>query len=96
MVPPLIEHAFADQLKPGRKLERIVFEHGPEVVLRNEPRVTDFVGVNVEVHVSLDEENVVDCGYVSNDIRETILSAYSHVLPTSRRSATCNVSVSGT
>jgi hypothetical protein len=61
VIPPLIKHAFADQLEPGRKLQRFVFEHGPKILLGDESRVADFVGVYIEVNISLDKENVVDC-----------------------------------
>jgi hypothetical protein len=61
VVPPLVKHAFANQLEPGCEFERLVFEHGPKVFLRNESRVTNFVRVDVQINVSLYEQNVVNC-----------------------------------
>jgi hypothetical protein len=71
VVPPLVKHAFADQLEPGCEFERLVFEHGPKVFLRDESRVANFVRVGVEVNVSLDEQDVVDCIVVSHVLPES-------------------------
>lgn len=60
MVPPLVEHALADQLEPRRELERLVREHGFQVFLRYVAGVSDFVGTGVDIDVGFDEEDVVD------------------------------------
>lgn len=60
MVPPLIKHALTDEPEPRRELERWVLEHGLEVVLGDVAGVADFVGVDIEIDVRLNEEDVVD------------------------------------
>jgi hypothetical protein len=60
VAPPLEEHCLADQFEPRCELERLVLEHGLQLVLGNERAVTDFVGVDVEVDIGLDEEDVVN------------------------------------
>lgn len=60
VAPPLEQHCFADQLEPRCEFERLVLEHGLQLILGNEGAVTDFVGVDVEVDVGLDEEDIVN------------------------------------
>lgn len=59
-VPPLEEHALANELEPWGEEERVVFEHDLEVLLGDVFGGLDFVGVHVEVNVGLDEEDVVN------------------------------------
>ena len=61
MAPPLEEHCLADQLEPWCELERLVLEHGFQLILGDEGAITDFVGVDVKIDIGLDEENVVNC-----------------------------------
>jgi hypothetical protein len=77
VVPPLVEHALADQLEPGGELERLVLEHGLEVLLRDESRIADFVGVDIQVNVSLDKQDVVNYAYVSHVLEESLRPAAS-------------------
>lgn len=60
MAPPFEEHRLADQLKPRCKLERLILEHGLQLVLSDESAVAYFVRIDVEVDIGLDEEDVVD------------------------------------
>lgn len=60
MVPPLVQHALADELEPGREFEGRIFEHSFQIVLADKARVAHLVGVDVQIDISLDEENVVD------------------------------------
>lgn len=60
MVPPLEEHCLADQLEPWCELERLVLEHGLQLVLGDKSAVSGFVGVDVEVDIGLDEKDVVN------------------------------------
>lgn len=60
MVPPFVKHALANELEPRRELEGGVFEHGLEVLLANVTRVTRFVGVDVQINVGLDKQDVID------------------------------------
>jgi hypothetical protein len=62
VVPPLVQHALADELKPRRELERGIPEHVLQVVLGYVTAVADFVGVDVGVHIGFYEEDVVDYG----------------------------------
>lgn len=55
VAPPLEEHCLADQLEPRCELERLVLEHGLQLVLSNEGAIASLVGVDVEVDVGLDE-----------------------------------------
>ena len=71
VAPPLEEHRLADQLEPRCELERFVLEHGLQLVLSNEGAIASLVGVDVEVDVSLDEQDVVHC----------ILSELPSILP---------------
>ena len=65
MAPPLEEHSLADQLKPRCKLERLILKHGFQLILGDKSAVTDFVGVDVEIDISFDEEDVVNCASVN-------------------------------
>lgn len=60
MVPPFVQHALADQFEPRRELQRLVLEHGLQVVLRDVTRISDFVGVDIKIDVGFYEEDVVD------------------------------------
>lgn len=60
MAPPLEEHRLADQLEPWCELERLVLEHGLQIFLGHVAAVTNFIGVDVEIDVGLDEEDVVN------------------------------------
>ena len=60
MLPPLEEHRVADELEPRRELERRVLELLLELLGRDVLRVPDLVGVDVQVDVRLDEQDVVD------------------------------------
>ena len=60
MVPPLVQHALANQLEPGRELEGLVGEHSLQVVLGDVARVPHLVGAWLEIDVSFDEEDVVN------------------------------------
>lgn len=61
MAPPLEQHRVADELKPRCELQAGLFEHLLELVGRDILGVADFVGVDIEIDVRLDEKNVVDC-----------------------------------
>lgn len=61
MAPPLEQHGVADELEPRRELQVWPLEHRLQLGGRNIRGVTDFVGVNVEINVRLDEEDVIDC-----------------------------------
>ena len=65
MAPPLEEHCLADQLEPRCKLERLILKHGFQLILGDKSAVTDFVGVDVEIDISFDEEDVVNCASVN-------------------------------
>lgn len=60
VIPPFVEHAFADELEPRCELQRLVFEHGLQIVLADPARVSDLIGVGIKIHVGLDEQYVVD------------------------------------
>jgi hypothetical protein len=62
VVPPLIQHALADKLEPWCELERRVFEHCLEVILGNVTGIAGFVGIDVKIDISLDEENIINYG----------------------------------
>jgi hypothetical protein len=47
VAPPLEEHRLADQLEPRCELERLVLEHGLQLVLGHEGAVAGLVGVDV-------------------------------------------------
>lgn len=67
-VPPVEQHALADQPEPGGVLEGLVLaglgldvpEHLPQLAGADPPRVPDLVDVDVQGDVGLDEEDVVD------------------------------------
>jgi hypothetical protein len=73
VVPPLIEHALANQLEPGGELERLVLEHGPKVLLRDESGIANLVGVDIQVNVGLDKKDIVDYAHVSHLLKESIV-----------------------
>jgi len=73
MVPPLVQHTFANQLEPRRELQRLVFEHGSEILLGNKPRVANFVGIDVKVDVGLDEQDIINCIDVSMVLQMSLL-----------------------
>lgn len=60
VLPPFKKHSLTNELEPWGKLEAIRLEHLFQVCRCNVLRVSYFIGVDVEVHVGLDEENVVD------------------------------------
>lgn len=55
MIPPLKEHAFANEPEPWRERESLVLEHSLQVLLGDPARVSDFVSVDIEVDIGLDE-----------------------------------------
>ena len=67
-VPPLEEHALADETEPGSILQGFVCtslsfdvgEHLLELILADPSGVAHFICVNVESNVGLDKEDVVD------------------------------------
>lgn len=61
MLPPLEEHGLANELEPGSELERRILEQPLQLLRLDILRGLDLVGVDVEVNVRLDEQNVVDC-----------------------------------
>lgn len=61
VVPPFVKHALADQFEPRCKLQRLVLKHGLEIVLGDIARVAHFIGVDVQVDIGLDEEDVINC-----------------------------------
>jgi hypothetical protein len=65
VVPPLVQHAFANELEPWCEFKRRILEHVPEVFLGDKSRITSFVWVNVEINVGLDEEDIVDYESIS-------------------------------
>lgn len=65
MAPPFKEHCLANQPEPRCELERLILEHGLQFVLSDKAAVTDLVGVDVQVDISLDEEDVVNYTSVS-------------------------------
>lgn len=73
VAPPFEEHSLADQLEPRCELERLVLEHGLQLLLSNEAAVTDLIRVNVEVDIGLNKEDVVDCGRVSVDRHQKLM-----------------------
>lgn len=60
MAPPLEKHRIADQLEPRRELQSRLLEHLLQLVRRHVPRVAHFVGVDIQIDVRLDEQNVVN------------------------------------
>mgnify|MGYP007054562521 CR=1 FL=1 len=61
VAPPLEQQGVADELEPRRELEVGLREHLLELVRGHVAGVFDLVGVDLEVDVRLDEEDVVDC-----------------------------------
>ena len=61
MLPPLEEHGLADELEPRGKLQRGILKHLLELISRHVLGSLDFVLVDVEIDVGLDEEDVIDC-----------------------------------
>lgn len=59
MAPPFKQHCLADELEPGSELVGL-FQQRLEFVGSHPFVVADFVGVDVEIHVGANEENVVD------------------------------------
>jgi len=58
--PPLKEHALTDELEPRREQERVVLEHGFELVFGDVLGGLDFIGVLFEINVGLDEKDVIN------------------------------------
>lgn len=61
VLPPLEEHRVADQFEPGGELEGGVGEELLQFIRRHVLNGLDLVLVDIEVDVSLDEEDIVDC-----------------------------------
>ncbi len=61
MLPPLEKHGLADELEPRGKLQRGILKHLLELISGHVLGGLDFVLVDVEVDVGLDEEDVIDC-----------------------------------
>ena len=60
MLPPLEKHGLADELEPRGELQRRILKHLLELIGRHVLGGLDFVLVDVEVDVGLDEEDVID------------------------------------
>lgn len=60
VIPPLKQHALANELEPRRELVRLVLEHCLQLVCRDVLRVAHLVRVDVQVNVGLDEEDVIN------------------------------------
>lgn len=58
--PPLKQHALANELEPRREQQRVVLEHGFELVFGDVLGGLYFVGVFFEIDVGLDKEDVID------------------------------------
>lgn len=78
MLPPLKEHGIADQLKPGGKFETRVIETILQVFRANIFCGLDLVLVEVEVHVGLDEEDIIDYDTRSAHVRSSRQQSSSH------------------
>ncbi len=66
MRPPLEKHGVADQLEPWRENDFVVVEHGFELIGSNVSNVADFIRGWLKINVGLDEEDIVNCLYVSS------------------------------
>jgi len=85
--PPLEEHGLADELEPRSEAEALILEHGLELFRGDVFAVFGLVGVDVQVNVTLGEQDVVNCGYVSIISGSAIETGCTHsrVRPTCRR-----------
>lgn len=61
MTPPLEQHGIADELEPWRELQLRPPKHLLQLVRGHVAGVSHFVGVDIEVNVRLDEEDIVHC-----------------------------------
>lgn len=59
-VPPGEEHRCADELEPWREFQCWVFKVPLELLLGHILVIPYFVGVDLKIDISLDEQNVVD------------------------------------
>lgn len=60
MLPPFEEHRLANELEPRRELQSVVLEHRLQFLLRDVGSLLDLIGIDLEVDIGLDEENVID------------------------------------
>lgn len=72
--PPLKEHALANKLEPRREQQRVVLEHGFELVFGDVLGGLYFVGVLFEIDVGLDEEDVINWRAISRRALDAIRS----------------------
>ena len=68
VLPPPEEIRLANELEPRRELERVVLEHGLEIAFRHVLDIPHLVRVDIEIHVCLNEQDIVDCTRVSTDL----------------------------
>jgi hypothetical protein len=60
VVPPLKQHALANELEPRGELVRLVLEHCLQLIRRDVLRVAHLVRVDVQVDIGLDEQDVIN------------------------------------
>lgn len=60
VIPPLEQHGVANKLKPGCELEGGLIKQLLQLLCTNVLCVSNFVDVDIEINVGLDEEDVVD------------------------------------
>jgi len=60
VVPPLEQHALANELEPGCELVRLIPEHILELACGNVLRIAHLVRVDLEIDIGLNEQDVVD------------------------------------
>lgn len=61
MAPPFEQHGVADKLEPRCELQVWLLEHFLKFGSGDIFGVADFVGIDVEINVRLDEEDIIDC-----------------------------------
>jgi len=61
LAPPLEQHRVADELEPWREDKPGLLKHLLQFRLRHVLRIAHFVGVDIQIDIGLDKEDIVDC-----------------------------------
>ena len=90
MPPPFKQHGIANELEPRREFEIGPLEQLLQFIRTDISRSLDFIWIDIQIDVCLDEENIVDYKVLADSRIRSIDEAYFRALPMPHRWALCS------